>query len=99
MKQLRPQAAQMRSASARDSFPRTDLENLEITYRNCSLLVRLVASDSGKWAASFQAGTPRHNDESSLPFAPAALRDALDHRVLCQHDFPRPGSRLVRPRC
>src|SRR5262245_59765768 len=42
MKQLRPRGAQTRSVSARDSFPRTDLRNLETAYRKCSLLVSVV---------------------------------------------------------
>src|SRR6266498_4502698 len=42
MKQFRPQGARTRSVSARDSFPRTDLRNLETAYQNCSLLVSVV---------------------------------------------------------
>src|SRR6266511_6268966 len=42
MKQFRPQGARTRSVSARDSFPRTDLRNLETAYQNCSLLVSFV---------------------------------------------------------
>src|SRR6266567_4410511 len=42
MRQFRSRGAQMLLASARDSFPRTDLRNLETACRNCSLLVSVV---------------------------------------------------------
>src|SRR6266508_1747050 len=52
----------------------------------------------GTLAVSLRAETLRHNDESSLPFEPVALRGGPDPLALCQPGFRRPGSKLVQPR-
>src|SRR5581483_11681449 len=54
MKQFRLREARTQSVSARDSSPRTDSENLETAYRNCSLLVSRVSGHPGRWVASFR---------------------------------------------